>query len=846
MFTGFVCAFSLLGAAQGATDKSCKAFPKNEGEKKEVAAKPRRTRTVGPQTKASFAEVKTPEEGLSLLSKLAAESVDVDAEIKRERHPLSALLSDTDQNLAVRAPLTVMDGPQRMLAIVLSEGSQTVTIPTTNQKVTLYPFFSAGSQVTKGQAVIGNEDVIETVVNNLRRQARGDRSATSVLMLLGSGGTGKSKLLETAAEGIDTKTRQLDQKYGVYTYVLEHLELIPSLRPFLTSTLVDGKQVFEPIEAPLEDSPIVMYPPEVQKLIIDLAAPVASPMIEGIRPRPFTTPDPISRFVRTEIINHYAGLKGSALTTNEIIEALSKHVTITRTYVSRDLNKMPLIDASGSDVDIGGLFVAPNPVVRFASGKGPAHVMAWFYNGKVPKGHLNGTQFDELLRYEKDIRDIALGMLQSRRITIGGAPSFPISSWMLAASNTAVYDKLRQDPENEALLDRFQFLNMRWFVDPHQTAQAILLEKIDSLRQVKLNTEEPALPEQGQLRDLFPRRQTLKDYQTPNYRYRLIDGDGDRAVEIAPHTITTMAEIASATRMNTDSDKAAKLFPGKVAGSPMYRDPVLRLEVFEGQSVNINASQLGELHKLSLLTREGESGISQRDTNSWFAEALDEARREGRGHTLTPELAIQVLRRMLISGMIKYPSQSVRMQWEGIILEVANRLLLPRLAGDIAKAQANGDSMAYAAYHEMIAEFDAIEDDPNATKYISLQSGQERPIRRDRIKAVMELYKKRTGTELNISKIALFHGQQARLGGAGPEPDASLFQAIAEYFAKLNSQNASISSIATLIRTGEGNDEVRATFNSLIKGMMKLGYTERSANEAILQVDSAQAQAGIE
>jgi predicted Ser/Thr protein kinase len=785
-------------------------------------------------------------ESLSLLSKLGSEFSDNDAVILSERHDLKEFLTtDPAKNLAIKAPFTVMNAAQRMLGLIYSQGVETVRIPTTNEQVSLFHFFSSGSELTKGKRIIGNESAINDFVNNIEQQARGDRSGSSIVLLVGSHGTGKSEFLTILGEGAEKLTKPADSKFATYTFEWTKLEEIPTLLQYLTATKSGDKTVYPNMAAPLGDSPFTLFPTEVQNLILENSSSAASALMNGMTPSPVRKPDPISQFIRAEIIQHESLKKGKGLTASEIVDALSKHVVIKRMVMGRSGGRMPLIDAQGNDIDVAGLFMTPNPVVRFASGAGPSHVMAWYLNGKVLQGHGNAVLFDEFFRNPEELRNMLLGAFESRVLSVGGAPTVPFDAVMIAATNTANLDDISAEGKGAAAADRFKIVPMRWPVDPHQVAQVMLLGKTADLHQQALNSEETEAPvENGNMDKLLPRRDSLANFKTPDGRYRLWYGSGEKRVTIAPHTLMVMAEIVSASRMKTDPNDMKTIgFSGKIGMSAIYRDPISRINLFEGLSPQVNASEISELHTVSLLLKEGETGISARDAAKWLSEALDQARSPQYGYTLTPGLAMRVYRSMLKKGSIRYASTKERVTWDGLGSQVVSKLLIPRLESDISKAMASGDRVVHDAYFEMLEEFFAIDQDPAARTYTSSSSRQERAIDKIRLEAVLEIFKKKNGRDLSIHKIAMFHAQQNNAGtGVGREPDRGLYDSVAEYYAKLNTQVAGINSLIEHARSGNGNDEVRSIYSSLMKSLYGLGYNETAARDALNLVQMVRSQ----
>lgn len=785
--------------------------------------------------------------GEDLLALLSSDVVDAAAQVYGETRSLKDFTVAGDANLAVKAPFTVMNAAQRMLALIYSFEPQEYVLPISNERVTIYPFFSDGLDITDNRLIVGNEKAIEEFVRSLKAQSRGDRSSVTVPLFTGSHGTGKSEFLTILAKGAENLTRTPDSKFASYTFEWKDLGKIDSLVPFLTATRNGNKVSYANIPAPLGDSPFTLFPPDVQQLIIDKAANSVKAIADGQAPAPFTKPDPISQFIRAEIISHYQAEKGSPLTSREIVDILDKHVNVRRIVIGRSSGKMPLIDAQGNDIDVAGLFMTPNPVVRFASGAGPTHVMSWYLNGKLLQGHGNAILLDEFMRNPSELRDMLLGGFESREIAIGGAPQVPFDAVMVAATNTASLEDVISDPKGHAAADRFKIIPMRWPVDPHEVAQVLLIGKLKAMHQQSLTTEgeQTAPVERAEIRDLFPRRTRIEDFKTPDYRFRVSYSEGQHKVDIAPHTLVMMAELIAATRMHTSPEEAVKLFPGKIATSPWYRDPVHRLTLFEGRASGVTPSELSELNKLSLLTKEGEKGISARDAAKWLAQAISEAAENpANGATLTPSLALQVFRKMLNTGSITYSSQKQRMEWEALSIDIPHRLLVPRLEGDINNALANGDQVVNTAYFEMLDEMIQLDSDPNSTAYISSSSRQQRNIDRGRLQKVMEIYKQKNGRDLNVSRIAMFHARQNGVSAAGREPDRGLFESIAEYYAQLNTQVAGMSALVEFSRTGEGGEEIRHVYSTLLQSLERMGYNQRAALDALNLVQTVRAQSG--
>lgn len=768
---------------------------------------------------------------------------DTISEILGERRSLMEfLVADTKRNIAVNSPFTIMNAAQRMLALIYSQGKEQVRLQLTGEPIEVYPFFSSGRSITNGFRVVGNEKAIAEFVDNLKAQAKGDRSGASVILLVGSHGTGKSETLKLLGTGAEKLTSQTDAKYASYTFEWTNLGDIPELHRFIPSTTTNGITTYSNIEAPLGDSPFVLLPSEIQSEVVKAARASATALIDGMTPSPFAEPDPISRFIRNEIIQHYAKVNGRQPNALEIVRLLDKHTIVKRQILGQNYGKMPLIDVQGNDIDVAGLFMAPNPVVRFAAGAGPAHPMAWYLNGKfLQGGHGTAVLVDEILRNNAEFQNLILSSFESRRISVGGAPTVQFDSVLIAASNTASLSDVKSDDRGAAFVDRFKITPMRWSVFPGEIAQLLLAMKGSELHQQSLADEDAPIVK-GNIDELLPRTQGASKTQIPDYRYRLFFGEGPQKVQIAPHTLMMMAEIIAATRMEMDPAKAEKEVQGKYLTSHLFRNPIDRLRLYEGAKPEVQPDEIRELTDAAILLKQGENGISARDAGRWLTEAITAASKDRAEYTLTPGIVLKTFRSMLKTGSITYPSTKVRLQWEELAREVVSQLLIPRLNHDISRALANGDRVVNDAYFDVLEEIFALHTNPEAMTYMSPKTGQETPIDRVRMQAVREIYQQRNGRALSISQISLFHARQNTTSDIGKVPDDALLDAVAAYHAALNTQIVGFPALVEYERTGTGSDDVKWAHQSLVSALQKMGYNKMAMRDALLLTHKVKSQ----
>lgn len=753
-----------------------------------------------------------------------------------EKHRLSSLLSkDPTKNLAVRSPLDIMNSAQRILSMIYSKGVKKIRLPITGEEVLYYPFFSEGTELTNGLMINGNEKAIAAFVEGLKAQATKDRAGASIFLAVGAHGTGKSEFLNLMGVAAENLTSTLNPTFSSYTFKFTNLNEITELHRFIPFEIQNGHKVLADFEAPYGASPISLLPKSVQQLVLENARPAAEKMLNGMTPMPILETDPWSDFIRNSIIQHYSRTKGRPLTSAEIVEYLDKHIVVQRQIIGKRFLKMPQIESQPHDVDIQGLFLAPNPIVKFASSVGNNHIMSWFGNGKIMQGYGNAVMFDEFFRNPKELQNLVLGMFQSRTVSVGGSPILNLDAVIYAATNTANFNEIKSQDAFKALADRFTPHYLRWHYLPHLQVRQLLMSKLSKSYQQSLHDDHAPI-QKLKLLEAVPLMEGLQKNQTTDHRYRIWIGDGPDRIEISPYSLMLMSEIIAATRFEKDPAKAEKVFAGKILTSHLFRNPLERLRFYEGEVQNVQDDEIKELEIVTGLLHQGESGISTRDADRWLTEALTVARNSRTDNTLTPGIAIKVFKDMLYTKKIEANTKD-RLEWLNLADEIIENLLIPRLEADITQATANGDRVVQDAYWDVIDEMIATDRNPTARTYVSSTSHQERSIDRERLEDIQKRYQLRTGRNLNFAQIAIFHMRQSMVDSHLKQPDDDLLKAIAEYYAALHTKLAGISQLADLEKTGRGNDETKSLHQSLVDSMYRMGYNRIAIRDALLLVN---------
>lgn len=321
--------------------------------------------------------------------------------------------------------------------------------------------------------------------------------------------------------------------------------------------------------------------------------------LAGVTPMPIREGNPQDRYIADTLASYYAQEKGKEhLSAEEYVElVLGNHLRIKRFIVGRH-GSDGRIDVQGKDVDYGGLFFKSNPL-RVTLGQ--THPMAYKINGKVATSKPAMT-LDEFFRNPHELRDMFLGVQESRRIVRGGAPVVPVDAFILAVSNTESVEKAMKNDASKAQRNRMRQVPMRLITHPLEIAKLnLLMHNPKNLRQIPLSRlqelaeqDESLVGFEGsnvkaepiELDDIF-RYATLPNEKMkgPDGRYVILatGSHGEEPVYFSPHALMFMSYVAAATRLNTDLTAAAKLGPYSVLGELVFHDPVQRLKAMMGE-----------------------------------------------------------------------------------------------------------------------------------------------------------------------------------------------------------------------------------------------------------------------
>lgn len=789
---------------------------------------------------------------------VAINSSDPVMDAKTQTFEFSELILPGEKNLAVRYPFIVMNAPQRFLDIVYSAGVEEFPDPTGQAGTRrVFNLISSGHPWAGGQRINEHYRAIERVMQSLELQASGSKSGRNTVLLVGDPGTGKSlflKILKNAAH----RATLMDERFYAFTFEWTHLDQIPSIKdsPFVPKAArQEGTEVGYP--AAQGDSPFVLLPEPVQDSILGLVGPEVERRI-GRTPRPRRHLNFKDEFLRDEIIKHYATQKGSALTNIEIVEALSKHVRITRKILGTTENT-PLINAQGDEVNERALFAAEHILV--GNLYGPDHPMAWNLT-RIPRANGSMVLLDEFLKNPEPMQRTFLEAFQSGEISANGVPGLETDIFWIAADNTANLKKLKEKDPRSPLLSRLDRAHLGQSVRPLTVAKTLAME-IPDLYMRELGKPEAEYvsvnsrsAEENGLDLLFPPNQDPRTpIVTPAGRFALTVGSGEQQVHIMPHSLEYLAMVSAISRCNFDPSRVrfGQSFPMVKNQANVFRDPVSRLRALMGMS-EMTRGQLIELAEISEASSEGEFGLMHRDAVSILGEAIFNAKKPENGGVVTPMLIRDVLFTKLRGQEILEGEEEDAAKLALFARLVWDEFTMPEMATDLRLAVTGGDSATVnKIYSDLVQEIAELHRDPDAEDYYD-NHNQRKTIDRARIEKIAKAYARVNRQRFEIGEIANWLVQFSAVASASQQDGRALdrkheglLNAIRQYLADtvMESHKVTLDMLLDVISGSEtqASEAQRARAHDVMKSLeLHYGYTQGSVRRLVQAVRSVESK----
>ncbi|MBX3022324.1 MAG: hypothetical protein KF799_11680 [Bdellovibrionales bacterium] len=759
------------------------------------------------------------------------ESLYIDQIIANDRPSFSSLIDpDPEKNLFARAPLNAMNAGQRILSFVLSGGVEKRKIGFLKEPVTVYPFLSDGTDLTKGYRVEGNWEALQEWVSFMTSAAEGHRSGRTVPILYGPGGTGKSETRTVLEKGGEVLTVQ-DPRFFLYSFDWVGMSKLPEIVKRW------GPDV-DVIPAPQNTSPIAILPPSLQEQALKMASIKGQDMLDGIRPAGLLTPDYWSQNILRIIIEKYTADKGSPLTLKETLQALSKHVQLRRYAIAASYRQMPVINVQGIDSDQTQLFVSSMPVVQAISPQGKRDPFAYSYSGIFFDGMMNATFMEEAFRSDPKFLEKIMDGLESREFQASGAAKVPWDSFVTMISNKESYDLMLQKPGLGALMQRLQKIEMVQPVQSQLIARTLLYEFKDSLFMQPVG-DESAPWVKGDVDKLFPIPEKLEPGYVvgPERRYRMRIGEGKAAIEIAPHALRFVAHIMATTRLSTDKDKAFQLVPTRMTHDHIFTDPIQRMRYWDGKLTDVQPEERRTLDEMTNKLDEGHHGIFHRWGRGWLRKALSVVKNDAQfENTLTASVLLKVYEEygFRADGFIQIEGDRKKeAEYKRLGRLVLKELLIPTVEEDINFAIGSETASISQIYDDVLQELVETGKNENATTYVSKRTNKVTNINKERVAFIRQHYKKNNSHDLDMTQVLFFHMNQLSQGEKNVTPSPEITAGLSAYLAKKTVELAKAAGYGEIARDeGTGSKEEKARVNALVKQLEGIGYNRAAALDA--------------
>ncbi|MCB9063444.1 MAG: hypothetical protein H6622_18110 [Halobacteriovoraceae bacterium] len=754
-----------------------------------------------------------------LISKTSKE-VMKDVSMRLETYKLSDLLvANKEKNVFYKSPVNVMGAAQFLQAMIEEAGFTEKNIPGEG-RVREYAFFSSGTEKTDGRMIIDNERNIHNLVNQIKASNSGNRK---VPLLIGPAGTGKSEILSIIAAGTKWYSSNND-KFKLFTFKWKNLHEIDDLHRFL---LKIGSKVNPERVDPMNSSPFTILPPGMQKAVLEFVSPAVKEMIDS-SPNPVYKTSPFSaEIVKFIVAHHQKGKSNQAITEEEYLDILDKHIEIIR--VEKEISGK--VNAQGKEYSKADLYNSPNALVAFKSGEGSNHPLNWNYDGQYLRSNRGALYLDEFFRNPSELRDMALHITQERELVVGGAPDTPLDTNIFAASNFESVEKVLADANGtggKAQLDRFSEQRWLWLIRPTSAAKLTVLSAKQPVFMRKLGEGERSKEENeihtANLSELWPRAEVGEKPKTPADRYELFIGEGEDQIHVAPHVIDYIGQVLVATRANTNPSEASAEANYDVINKPLFKNIVTRIQYYLGDMPSVTAAEGKELQNLSVLLMEGNFGISQRDAEDWIIESVNRALEPGNNKCLDIFIVQSVFKDLLMQGRIKSKDARERIEWEGIAAQIAEKIYLPKVNGDVFSSLNVEHGSADRIYREVVEDM------------LNLSQGKSEEVEQERLREIGKIYFDNEFDNLNIQQITAFHMEEARRGNTSlyDSKDPALMRAVQKWIAKKASQSVSLFSIGDYLRGNKTDSDTANTTEKLVHHMSeKHGYCPHCVKTAI-------------
>lgn len=755
------------------------------------------------------------------------------ARATRRNFTLEDFLNPNDaENLAILHPFTVANAAEKQYALMTHVPAREAVDPLFRvKKVTIHPMLAGEHPASGGRMVVGQEDSLHTFVQFLGSIARGDRTGKAI-GFPGPPGTGKTETLYVA-DRIETNL-SVEDKYKQYSYRFKNLHTIPFLRPMFRFDR-DGNPNQNYLDPDMARSPFTLLRADMQDRVLKDVVPKIRKKWNMTITKGWILPEPKTEAILQAIFEHEfpdiaeGRMDVMDLAEDEYLGILRKYVVIVpKSLVQKRAEEAGIIRAQTDNPNWQALFAAPN--MSRAAYYTQNHPLAIDYTGQVFKTDGGLLMFDEMYRNPPELLNTALEIVQNQVVQTDFGKPVKLDIVPVWNANDESIEKAREDQALKASLDRTEQNPMRLLLPPNQI-EAVSLFQVDVKRfKMRLLDANEILPVD------FPVVYPAPDSQGKTYsaygRYALYYDAGDFDILISPLTLNYMSWLAAATRFNVEP---ARLMEFKdelnliTANPALFTDPLTRLRIALGER-SVELPEKMELSRVVDLLKEGDTGISSRDVETWFKKALNNAVEE-RKRVLTPRMMDIAFAQLLDRGTIKPPKKETRAAWQLIRARVKHEMILPKLDQDVKSIISGDGQKAERIYDEIEREFIEIASNPGAKHVLPDDGSQGMPINRERLEEVKKIYREKFGREFSPSFL-LRHLRGARRGQG--ERDGQLLDAVRDMVAKHDALTADYVSAFDSLYKGENNDPAIIEKEGQVGARLhQYGYDRDSFREAV-------------
>ncbi|WP_049934051.1 kinase anchor protein [Halarchaeum acidiphilum] len=424
-------------------------------------------------------------------------------------------------------PLAAAHASKYLLAAVDSYGTRTVVEE--GEERVRYRFFDDPAN-DGAHAVLGNTDVLNAFVADLRAIAAGRAKTEKICWFSGPTATGKSEFKRCLIDGL----RAFSRTEAGRRYTIEWNVTATGGGDALTYGEARPERETDWYESPVQANPLSAFPPAVRERVLADAASNA----DGVAPRVETALDPFSREAYDRLAERYRGRAGDGLF-SAVTDPDHCRVTNYVVDVGRGIGVLHAEDAGSPKERLVGSWM-PEMLSRLDS-RGRKNPQAFSYDGVLSQGNGGLTVVEDASQHADLLRKL-LNVPDERRVKLDTAIGMDVDTQLLVISNPDLEAQLDQHAEAtqadplKALKRRLDRHEFRYLTNYGLETQLLRRELLD---------------ETGVWGDAD--RATVEERVAAGARVSVRDDDGTETVELAPHALEAAAVYSVVTRLDADA-----------------------------------------------------------------------------------------------------------------------------------------------------------------------------------------------------------------------------------------------------------------------------------------------------